>query len=60
VQPGQRVLVRTAQLRGDPRPRLGQEHLHPLVVAGEPVLGDLGRLANSGQAGMSISYAAAC
>jgi hypothetical protein len=44
VQPGQRVLVLRGEfgreLGGDPGPRLGDEHLDPLVVAGEPVLGD--------------------
>ena len=38
VQPGQRVVVVLGELGRDPRPGLGQEHLHPLVVAGEGVL----------------------
>ena len=40
VQPAQRVLVPVSEFGGDPRPGLGQEHLDPLVVAGEAVLGD--------------------
>ena len=40
VQPGQRVVVAVGEFGGDPRPGLGQEHLDPLVVAGEAVLGD--------------------
>ena len=40
VQPGQRVVVGLGQLGRDPRPGLGQEHLDPLIVAGEPVVGD--------------------
>ena len=40
VQTPQRVVVGLGQRGGDPRPGLGQEHLDPLVVAGEAVLGD--------------------
>jgi len=40
VQTGQPILIRLLQLGGDPRPSLRQEHLHPLIVAGEAVLRD--------------------
>ena len=40
VQPRERVLVLRREFGGDPRPSFGQEHLHPLVGAGETVLGD--------------------
>ena len=40
VQTAQRVLVPVSEFGGDPRPGFGQEHLDPLVVAGEAVLGD--------------------
>ncbi len=39
VQPDQPVLIGLRETVGDPRPRLRHVHLHPLVVAGEPVLG---------------------
>jgi hypothetical protein len=40
MQTAQRVVVGLGQLGGDPRPGFGQEHLDPLVMAGEAVLGD--------------------
>jgi hypothetical protein len=40
VQTAQWVLVPVSEFGGDSRPGFGQEHLDPLVVAGEPVLGD--------------------
>jgi len=40
VQPAQRVLIPAPELSSDPRPRLRQEHLHPLIGPGEAVLGD--------------------
>jgi len=40
VQTGQRVVIRLIQLGSDPWPGLGKEHLDPLIVAGETVLGD--------------------
>jgi hypothetical protein len=40
VQTAQRVLVPVGEFGRDARPGLGQEHLDPLVVAGEAVLGD--------------------
>ena len=40
LQPVQPVLIGLDELGGDPWPRLGQEHLDPLVAAGEAVLAD--------------------
>ena len=40
VQTRQRVVVGLLQRGGDPRPGLGQEHLDPLIVTGEAVIGD--------------------
>jgi hypothetical protein len=40
VQTPQRGVVGLLQRGGDPRPGLGQEHLDPLVVTGEAVIGD--------------------
>ena len=40
VQTPQRALIGLGELGGDPWPGLGQEHLHPLVGAGEPVTCD--------------------
>ena len=40
VQTGQRVLLALGELGSDPWPSLGQEHLDPLIVAGETMLGD--------------------
>ena len=40
MQPGQPVLVALGELGDDPRSGLGAEHLDPLVVALEAVLGD--------------------
>jgi hypothetical protein len=40
VQPAQPVLITVGEFDRDPRPGLGQEHLDPLVVAGEAMLGD--------------------
>ncbi len=40
VQAGQPVLIALGELGGDPWPSLGQEHLDPLIGAGEAVLGD--------------------
>jgi hypothetical protein len=40
VQTRQRVVIRLIQLGRDPWPSLGKEHLDPLIVAGETVLGD--------------------
>jgi hypothetical protein len=40
VQPGQRVLTLLGKLRSDPRPSLGGEHLSPLIVTGEAIVGD--------------------
>ena len=39
MQTPQRVVVPVRELGGDPRPGLGQEHLDPLVVTGEAVIG---------------------
>src|SRR5215218_2091215 len=39
VQPRQGAVIAGADLGGDPRPGLRDIHLHPLVVAGEAVLG---------------------
>jgi hypothetical protein len=38
--PHQRLILIITEFGGDPRPGLGQEHLHPLIGTGEPVLGD--------------------
>lgn len=40
LQPSKRVVVAGEQLVLDPRPDRRQVHLHPLVVAGEAVLGN--------------------
>ena len=40
MQTPQRVVVGLFQRGGDPRPGLSQEHLDPLIVTGEAVIGD--------------------
>jgi hypothetical protein len=40
MQTRQRVVIGLLQLGRDPRPGLGKEHLDPLIVTGEAVLGD--------------------
>ena len=40
MQPGQPVVLAVAELGSNPRSGLDQEHLDPLIVAGEAVLGD--------------------
>jgi hypothetical protein len=40
VQPGQWIVVGLGQPGGDPRSGFGQEHLDPLIVTAEPILGD--------------------
>ena len=40
VQPAQRIVTTRLEFGRDPRPGLGQEHLHPLIRAGKAMLGD--------------------
>jgi hypothetical protein len=40
MQPAQRVLITGIELGADPVPILSDIDLHPLVVVGEPMLGD--------------------
>ena len=46
-KPTQRIVVGLSQLGRDPRADLGQEHLDPLIVAGEAMLGDQPLMHNS-------------
>jgi hypothetical protein len=40
VQTARRVLIPISEFGRDARPSLGQEHLDPLVMAGEAILSD--------------------
>jgi hypothetical protein len=40
VQTRQRVVVTISELGSDPRPSISEEHLDPLIITGEAVLGD--------------------